>query len=83
MLNVDQLSCSRGDRTLFQALSFTVAPGQVLAVTGSNGSGKTTLLRTLCRLAPLDAGVISWQGTDIRTLAERDRKSTRLNSSHT
>ncbi len=32
--------------------SFTVAPGEILAVTGPTGSGKTTLLRCLLGLAP-------------------------------
>ncbi|MFO0707646.1 MAG: cytochrome c biogenesis heme-transporting ATPase CcmA [Nitrospira sp.] len=70
MLTVDQLRCSRGDRMLFRGLSFAVSPGQVLAITGSNGSGKTTLLRTICRLAPVDGGTISWQGRDIGTIAD-------------
>ena len=71
MLTVDHLSCSRGDRTLFDGLSFAVAPGQVMAMTGSNGSGKTTLLRTVCRLAPVDEGTISWQGQDIGSIADQ------------
>lgn len=68
MLNVQDLSCSRGDRTLFRSLSFTVAPGSLLSVTGENGSGKTTLLRALCGLSPVDHGLISWQGRDITEL---------------
>lgn len=65
MLDVQDLSCSRGERTLFQALSFTVLPGSLLSVTGENGSGKTTLLRALCGLSPVDRGRILWQGHDI------------------
>lgn len=70
MLDVQDLSCSRGDRTLFQSLSFTVAPGNLLSVTGENGSGKTTLLRALCGLSPVDHGRISWQGRDITDLKQ-------------
>ncbi len=65
MLDVHDLSCSRGGRTLFQSLSFTVPPGSLLSVTGENGSGKTTLLRALCGLSPVDHGRISWQGRDV------------------
>lgn len=65
MLDVRDLSCSRGDRTLFQSLSFTLPPGTLLSVTGENGSGKTTLLRALCGLSPVDRGSISWQGRRI------------------
>jgi len=71
MLEVQDLSCSRGDRTLFQSLSFTVSPGSLLAVTGENGSGKTTLLRALCGLSPVDSGRISWQGEDVNELRQQ------------
>ena len=70
MLNVTDLSCSRGDRTLFRALSFALSPGQLLAVTGSNGSGKTTLLRALCGFSPCEAGSIAWDGQEIGKNAE-------------
>jgi heme exporter protein A len=43
-----------------------VSAGECLQVTGANGSGKTTLLRALCGLVPLEAGHVSWRGTDIR-----------------
>ena len=71
MLEVQSLRCSRGDRVLFQSLSFAVSPGSLLAVTGENGSGKTTLLRALCGLSPVDQGRISWQGQDVTTLAQQ------------
>lgn len=51
-LTVDNLSKQFGRRVLFRGLSFTLAGGQTLAVTGANGSGKSTLIRML-------AGVLS------------------------
>lgn len=46
-------------RTLFDCVSVTVAPGDVLGVVGANGAGKSTLLRILAGdLAPL-AGSVS------------------------
>ena len=71
MLDVHDLSCSRGDRTLFQALSFTVSPGHLLSVTGENGSGKTSLLRMLCGLLPAEEGRILWDGEDVHACKER------------
>ncbi|MFT4044812.1 MAG: ABC-F family ATP-binding cassette domain-containing protein [Gordonia sp. (in: high G+C Gram-positive bacteria)] len=48
-----------GNRTLFDHLDLTVAPGDVIGVVGANGAGKTTLLRVLAGdLAPL-AGSVS------------------------
>ena len=47
LIEMDRVSYSIGDRTLFRDLSFTLGPGQRLGLVGPNGSGKTTLLRLL------------------------------------
>jgi heme exporter protein A len=70
MLEVVNLVCVRGERRLFQDLSFSLTAGELLYVHGANGSGKTTLLRTLCGLALPEAGEIRWKGQDIRRLGE-------------
>jgi ABC-type branched-subunit amino acid transport system ATPase component len=44
------------------AISFSVAPGDLVAVIGPNGSGKTTLLNTLSGQAAADAGSIHFDG---------------------
>ena len=52
-LTAEKLACTRGERTLFSALSFRVKAGQALAVEGANGAGKTSLLRLIAGfLAP-------------------------------
>jgi len=65
-LEVTGLSCRRGGRPVVRNISFTVARGELLALTGRNGSGKTTLLRALALLVMADEGGIRWQGTDVR-----------------
>lgn len=60
----------RGDRLLFRNVSFSLAPGTFLQLTGPNGSGKTSLLRILCGLMMPESGEIRWQGAQIRSLAE-------------
>ena len=57
-LVVENLAQSRGGRTLFRDLSFTVAAGEALILTGPNGTGKTTLLRTLAGLLLPEQGVV-------------------------
>src|SRR5215470_12522832 len=73
MLNATDLECVRGDRTIFQGLSFSVHPGQCLQLTGPNGSGKTSVIRILCGLMEPSHGVVAWKGTDVRQLAEEYR----------
>ena len=52
-LTAEKLACVRGERRLFENLSFGVKAGQALAVEGANGAGKTSLLRLIAGfLAP-------------------------------
>ncbi len=70
MLEVNNLECIRGARTLFSNLNFSVQPGTFLQLTGPNGSGKTSLLRMICGLLAPTQGEIRWQGANIRALGE-------------
>ncbi len=70
MLMANALAAARGDRTLFSSVSFVLAAGELLEVTGPNGSGKTTLLRVLCGLMQPVEGEVRWQGESIRALRE-------------
>lgn len=69
-LTISGLACARGDVTLFAALDFSVAAGEVLQIQGANGSGKTSLLRLLCGLSPPAAGTICWNGVEITAQAD-------------
>ena len=64
-LSIDNLAGSRGDRTLFRNLTFSVTDGQCLHIKGHNGSGKTTLLRIICGLTQPDGGEIHWDGQPV------------------
>ncbi len=58
LLAVTDLACMRGGRVIFSGVSFTVAAGDALLVTGANGSGKTSLLRLLAGLGDEAVGTI-------------------------
>ncbi len=70
MLDVTNLACVRGDRPLFNHLSFALKAGELVHITGANGSGKTTLLRALCGFSRPAAGEIRWNGADIHDLGD-------------
>lgn len=69
-LQVEDITCRRGGREVFNGLFFNLYAGDLLTVIGRNGSGKTTLLRALALLVPVTAGTIRWQGLDVRTDSE-------------
>ena len=60
MISVTSLTVSRGERVLFRDLSFQIASGEAVALTGANGAGKTTLLRTLAGFIRPDAGTVAF-----------------------
>ncbi len=71
-LVVENLTCRRGQRTIFSDLSFSVKSGRGLLLTGANGSGKTTLLRMLAGFIELAEGSIRLEGgQDELELAEQ------------
>lgn len=49
-------------------LSFTVDPGQTVAIVGHTGAGKTTVVNLLMRFYELDSGRILVDSTDIATI---------------
>jgi len=69
-LEATALRCTRGERTLFADLSFTLRGGDLLRIAGANGSGKTSLLRIACGLLEASGGAVRWRGEDVRRLRE-------------
>jgi len=55
-LTAENLALRRGDRLLFDGLSFRVTTGQTLALEGANGAGKTSLLRLIAGFLSPHAG---------------------------
>lgn len=70
MLEAADLRCERGGRVLFERLSFRLAAGEFLRVSGANGSGKTSLLRVLCGLLTPSRGSVRWKGEPVAALRE-------------
>lgn len=56
---------SFGQTRVLQDLSFSVSPGEKLALIGPSGSGKTTILRILMTLDSLDAGHVTVEGQSL------------------
>ncbi|HTR58550.1 MAG TPA: ABC transporter ATP-binding protein [Casimicrobiaceae bacterium] len=78
---VDNLTVRAGGATLVDALSFTIRPGEVLALIGESGSGKTTTALALmgyarrgCRIT---SGSVRIDDVDVLSLAPRQLRALR------
>uniref|UniRef100_UPI003988E8CD ABC transporter ATP-binding protein n=1 Tax=Conyzicola sp. TaxID=1969404 RepID=UPI003988E8CD len=60
---------------LIRDLSFSVKPGQTVAIVGPTGAGKTTLVNLIMRFYELDGGRILLDGQNIADLRRRDVRS--------
>lgn len=64
--------------TLVQEASFTIGPGEFVAILGPSGCGKSSLLYLLGLLDRPTAGALRIEGNDTRTLNDEARTRTRL-----
>ncbi len=58
------------DRSILKNVSFTIEPGQKLAIVGPSGAGKSTLARLLFRFYDVDSGTIAIDGQDIKHVSQ-------------
>ncbi len=80
-LVAEDLIIERGQRRVIDGLSFGVAAGETLVLTGANGSGKTTLLRALAGFIALTDGSVRLEGGDSEmTVAEQTHVVGHLNA---
>lgn len=62
ILEIRNLSCSFGSRTILRDVSLTVSEGETVVLLGRSGSGKTTLLKTVNGLIRPSAGEVFFEG---------------------
>ncbi len=59
VVEVEGISKSFGDRTLYKDLSFVVPPAAIVGIVGENGAGKTTLFRMMTGELQPDTGTVT------------------------
>ncbi len=60
-----------GGPEVLHDLSFTVAPGEWVAIVGRTGAGKSTIAHLLARFYPVPRGSLRWGGRDLNDLPVR------------
>ena len=65
MIDVRDLTATRGGTVVLDGLSLRIEDGEFLVVAGPNGSGKTTLARHLNGLLEPDSGSVSVDGSSV------------------
>jgi cobalamin transport system ATP-binding protein len=71
MIELHDVSVRLGSTQALGGVSFSVEPGEWLALIGPNGAGKTTALRALCGLVDY-GGSVTVDGRDARSLSRRE-----------
>ena len=75
-----QVTSPEGSLTILDDVSFTVAPGESVAIVGASGAGKSTLLALLAGLDLPSRGHVVLNGRDLSKLDEDGRASVRAES---
>ncbi|WP_296418773.1 ABC transporter transmembrane domain-containing protein [Pseudooctadecabacter sp.] len=63
---------ARPNVAALDGVSFTVHPGETVALVGPSGAGKTTIIQLLLRFYDPAAGRITFDGVDLRDLSRAD-----------
>ena len=72
ILDVRGISKRFGDFTALEAATFTVLPGETVAIVGESGSGKSTLAKALLRLVEPTSGAAFYDGRDLVTMSAKE-----------
>ncbi|MET7618334.1 ABC transporter ATP-binding protein [Streptomyces sp. NPDC005408] len=77
LLVAEDLHKAYGPTPALDGASFSIHPGEVVAVMGPSGSGKSTLLHCLAGIVRPDAGTITYGGRDLTAMPDSARSALR------
>ncbi|MEO3976000.1 ABC transporter ATP-binding protein [Streptomyces sp. CAU 1734] len=77
LLVAEDLHKTYGRSAALDGASFSIHPGEVVAVLGPSGSGKSTLLHCLAGIVTPDSGRITYDGRDLTAMTDAERSALR------
>ncbi len=72
LLQIDDLAKRYGDVAVFDGVSLTMQPGEIVALLGESGVGKSTLLNCIAGLDRADRGRVTITGRAVHALSDHD-----------
>ncbi|MFJ1745337.1 ATP-binding cassette domain-containing protein [Streptomyces sp. NPDC088116] len=77
LLAADGLRKAYGPTAALDGASFSIRPGEIVAVMGASGSGKSTLLHCLAGIVTPDSGTITYRGRPLTAMSDAERSALR------
>lgn len=73
MIKVKDVTKSFDRLQVLKGIDLTVERGEIISIVGPSGAGKTTLLQIIGSLDRPDSGTVSYDGTDIFSMSEKQK----------
>jgi phospholipid/cholesterol/gamma-HCH transport system ATP-binding protein len=77
MIELVNIKKGFGEKIILPDVSAVMETGKVNLIIGSSGSGKTVMMKCMVGLMDVDAGQILYDGNDLVTMSDQDRKEVR------
>ncbi len=69
LLQLKDIHVHYGGVKALAGVSVNIDEGEIVALMGPNGAGKSTILKAIFGLAPIDSGVVLWEGQKFKPVS--------------